>query len=496
MNEYGKRLKAEAEKQEALYASRVAADPYRLRLHLMPKVGWMNDPNGLCQFQGLYHVFFQYSPMDARGGMKAWGHYVSQDFIHWKREESPFFWDMPFDKDGVYSGSAYIEENQMFLYYTGNVKQEGNHDYVLSGREANTVLVTSKDGLHFSEKQLLMTNKDYPSDYTCHIRDPKVFREKDTFYMVQGGRKKGDKGAVLLFDSKDLLHWSFQKEVTTEENFGYMWECPDYFLLGGQPILSCSPQGLAAETYRYQNIYQSGYFLMKEKLVSGELEEDSEKNLSGKRRKNVKVFPEKFFEWDMGFDFYAPQTFEDETGRRILIGWCGIPDAEYDNEPTIAQGWQHALTFPRVLTFQDGKVFQNPVEELKKLRTKSMQIPTGENRKAPQEIFELEIDKEPETECSVEISCGKEFVKLDFSNQVCRLSVSEGAGRGRKERKMQITSLSDIRIFADTSMLEIYINRGEAVFTTRFYFPNEERYITIEGTDKNVFYCLGEMEGL
>ena len=40
---------------------------------------------------------------------------------------------------------------------------------------------------------------------------------------------------------------------------------------------------------------------------------------------------------DRGFDFYAPQTFEDETGRRILIGWMGIPDAPYEN-PTAERG--------------------------------------------------------------------------------------------------------------------------------------------------------------
>ena len=26
---------------------------FREKLHLMPPVGWLNDPNGLCQFQGL-----------------------------------------------------------------------------------------------------------------------------------------------------------------------------------------------------------------------------------------------------------------------------------------------------------------------------------------------------------------------------------------------------------------------------------------------------------
>ncbi len=35
-----------------------SADPYRLRFHLMPPVGWMNDPNGLCRCGEWYHVFY------------------------------------------------------------------------------------------------------------------------------------------------------------------------------------------------------------------------------------------------------------------------------------------------------------------------------------------------------------------------------------------------------------------------------------------------------
>ena len=52
---------------------------YREKLHLMPPVGWLNDPNGLCQLNGIYHAFFQYSPFNAEGGVKMWGHYTSKD---------------------------------------------------------------------------------------------------------------------------------------------------------------------------------------------------------------------------------------------------------------------------------------------------------------------------------------------------------------------------------------------------------------------------------
>ncbi len=94
-------------------------------------------------------------------------------------------------------------------------------------------------------------------------------------------------------------------------------------------MLSVSPQGLTREEFRFQNIYQSGYFILKD----GKPEEKA------------------FREWDHGFDFYAPQTFQDGKGRRILIGWMGMPDAdeEYVNPTAESEGWQHCLTVPRKL---------------------------------------------------------------------------------------------------------------------------------------------------
>ena len=108
-----KRLTEAAEKKAE------GKDPFRQKIHLMPPVGWLNDPNGLCQFQGIYHGFFQYSPFNPEGGVKMWGHYTSADMIHWEYQGVPLYPDQPFDCSGVYSGAAFIEDGEMFLYYTG-----------------------------------------------------------------------------------------------------------------------------------------------------------------------------------------------------------------------------------------------------------------------------------------------------------------------------------------------------------------------------------------
>lgn len=51
-----------------------------------------------------------------------------------------------------------------------------------------------------------MRNSDYPDDLTCHVRDPKVWKENGTYYMVQGARTNEDVGQVLVFESEDKVN--------------------------------------------------------------------------------------------------------------------------------------------------------------------------------------------------------------------------------------------------------------------------------------------------
>ena len=81
---------------------------WRMGFHLMPPTGWVNDPNGLCYFNGLYHVFHQYSPDWPNGSERGWGHATSPDLVHWTHHGMVIHQDIPEDANGAYSGSAYI----------------------------------------------------------------------------------------------------------------------------------------------------------------------------------------------------------------------------------------------------------------------------------------------------------------------------------------------------------------------------------------------------
>ena len=134
----------------------------------------------------------------------------------------------------------------------------------------------------------MLYNKDYPEDMSCHVRDPKVFAYEGRFYMVLGARSKDDKGQVLVYESKDLYDWHYINSIKTEHDFGYMWECPDLFLLDGKWVLFLSPQGIARKEFEAQNVYTNGYF-----ILEGDFRSDY--SLSEYR------------DLDFGFDFYACQ---------------------------------------------------------------------------------------------------------------------------------------------------------------------------------------------
>lgn len=219
-------------------------DRFRQGYHLMPPSGWMNDPNGLCWYKGNYHVFYQHSPLDANRGEIFWGHYTSPDLLHWTKQPEFLYPVNSWDLNGAYSGSALVEEDAIYLYYTGNVKHPGNYDYIYEGRGHNVCLAISKDGIHPDSIQCLLTNEDYPKDLSCHVRDPKVWKMDGKYYMVLGARTREDVGELLIFESEDKFHWTHINVIKTPETFGYMWECPDLFCLDGQWLVMTSPQGM------------------------------------------------------------------------------------------------------------------------------------------------------------------------------------------------------------------------------------------------------------
>ncbi len=463
MNALQRDLKKLVPLVESLGKADVEADPYRQQFHLQPPVGWLNDPNGLCVYGGQYHAFFQYGPFDVTGGVKHWGHAVSKDLLHWEPLPVMLYPDEPFDCHGVYSGSALIEGTEMYLYYTGNVKHPGDFDYIKQGRGHNVCLSVSHDGKTVASKQCLLYNKDYPAGLTCHVRDPKVFAYEGKYYMVLGARTLEDKGEVLVLESTDKLHWNHINTLTTPEPFGYMWECPDLFCLDGQWYLAVSPQGIQC-----QNIYGCGYFAV-----------------YGDWRAHCTLG--EFHEMDAGFDYYAPQSFVDENGRRIQIGWMGMPDADYGNAPTVAHGWQHCFTVPRLLTKgENGTLLQTPVPELDARRSAAALTLRNGEEASLSPCFDLTAA--PAGDFVLTVAHGVELVYTE-QDSTCVLQFTDPAqASGRTQRRTKLSApCRSVRVVGDRSSLEIFLNDGAAVFSTRYYPAAGDVAVKISGTDALVY---------
>lgn len=446
----------------------VDADPWRQRYHIMAPVGWISDPNGLAQFQGTYHICHQYTPAADLGVGKGWGHYTTKDFVQYKTQDVPLVPDASIDKDGCYSGSGFAQDGVLHFFYTGNVLFEGDYDYVNTGRGHYVNHVESRDGVHFTNKECLLVNDDYPDDMSCHVRDPKIFPGKDAFYLVLGARTKESVGCALVFRSTDLRSWTYFTRLETKTPFGYMWECPDLFELDGKLILLCCPQGVAQNGYDFENVYQNGYFVCRGTIESG-------------------AEPGSFTELDHGFDFYAPQTFADEKNRRILIGWMGMPDASYQN-PETKNGWQHCLTLPRQLSMRNGRMFQYPIEEILSLRQEPVTIAgsagiaytmhddvTGELRFRPLEpSFSLKLRHDVE-------------LAFDADEKLLTLSLKE-SGAGRTSRHVRIDRVEQIDVFSDRSSIEVFVNGGEAALSSRVYDHEKSFSLVCDGPFEATYY--------
>lgn len=311
--------------------------------HVTPPVGWINDPNGFSLFQGEYHLFYQYHPYSVHWGPMHWGHCKTKDFITWEQLPCALAPDTEYDGQGCFSGSAVEADGKHILMYTSVREEEAEGGRIVR----QTQSIATGDGIRYEKAACnpVITADMLPEGSSfVDFRDPKIWKEGNTFYAVVGSLDSDGSGQIALFRAESIDDWKFVKILDRSQNrYGKMWECPDFFPLDGRQVLITSPQFMGAEGLEFHNGNNSVYFIGDYDPVNKEF-----------RR-------EKAFQIDYGTDFYAPQTLEAADGRRIMIGWL----QNWDNYMTPEDfGWSGMMTLPRELSLRDGRLIQVPVREL------------------------------------------------------------------------------------------------------------------------------------
>lgn len=313
-------------------------------LHACPRTGWMNDPNGLSWYQGAYHLFYQYHPYNTSWGPMHWGHLVSEDLLRWRFLPAALAPDQPYDKDGCFSGSALeTPDGRHLLLYTGVTTTP-------DGQVRQVQCLAEGDGVNYekSPHNPVMTDAILPEGASkVDFRDPKIWWDdaEGRYYCVAGSRPADGSGSVLLFSSPDAVHWEFVTVLDACRNeYGKMWECPDFFQLDGTAVLLTSPQDMRARGLAFHN-------------GNGTL------CLTGRWDSQTHTFiRERAEAIDYGLDFYAPQTLLTPNGRRVMIGWMQAWETSH-SQPEGAN-WFGMMAIPRQLRVQNGQLYQLPVAEI------------------------------------------------------------------------------------------------------------------------------------
>lgn len=431
---------------------------HRPQWHISPPQGLLNDPNGFIYHNGEYHLFYQWYPYACQHKDKHWVHLTSQDLINWSWQSVPLTPSDWFDSHGVFSGHAVSHNDQLMLFYTGNTRIGSQRD-----RHTTQCVAVSEDGRNFTKLGPVIDS--LPPGVTEHIRDPKIIRHNEQWLMLLGAQTTDLKGRLAVYRSDDLKQWQFDGLYGDEfGDFGYMWECPDMFTLADQTYAVLGPQGI--ESFSRYNTIPHHNGIAKASWNSEQGIELSE-----------------FCHLDYGFDFYAPQTMLTPDGRRVLCGWMGLPD-EVD-QPTAESGWLHQLTAMRELRVQDGKLIQWPVAELYHLAKDQISLQlSGDRYDLETKSYDLSIELEWGSTLNLfEGSEHKLILSADTQSQSLIMDRSNTLNRAQDTiRQLPLNSETiKLRILADTSSVEVFVNNGEAVMTSRVFTASDATGISLLG---------------
>ena len=383
---------------------------FRPKYHASVPAGWSNDPNGTVFYKGKAHLFFQHYPYKPEWGTMHWGHFATEDFVHWTVLPVALRPDQAYEVlCGCCSGSAIEKDGKLYLLYTAAqpelqrqclaVSEDGGISFVKA--ENNPILTADmlddevseldfrdphlfeKDGWYYFIAGARVLNKQEvaelraaraackgpaaqpvgvpvnPSAWYAEkpVRSPSAWHGDEPLRSPSAGDVSGAEseragyGNLILCRSRDLYRWEYVGHLIHHQ--------PEY----------------AQAYYELNGVYECPDYL---ELDGKEVVLSSPQNLPqmGNAYQNVhsglymlgkldfgtgRFRIDRIGEVDNGFDFYAAQSLRMPDGRAVMIAWKEMWDRSY---PTQKEGWAGTYSFPRELRVAGDQLIQKPVREL------------------------------------------------------------------------------------------------------------------------------------
>lgn len=473
------------------FAQGLYHEKYRPQIHFSPKKKWVNDPNGMVYYEGVYHLFFQYYPDSTVWGPMHWGHATSTDLIHWAEQPIAIY---P-DKLGyIFSGSAIVDKNN-----TSGLGTNGRTPLVAVYTSHD--VVGEKAGRSDYETQSLAYSLDSGKTWEKFsgnpvLRNPGItdFRDPKIMWYDQGKKwimTLATKDRITFFSSQDLKSWTKESEFGKDAGaHGGVWECPDLFALdhNGKKIwvliVNINPGGpnKGSATQYFLGDFNGSIFTP-----------------SGTDTKWL----------DYGPDEYAGITWSNTGDRKIFLGW--MSNWMYANQvPSVK--WRNAMTIPRELHIKNVRkemyVTSEPVSELIKIESNPISI---KNITASKTLNLSKLIKTGITiPCRLNISLDKindfsiilsndlgEKLAMGYDKKMNRYFIDRTVsgkadfrkGFAAKHTAPRISGNKkiDVSMIVDESSIELFADDGLSVMTEIFFSGKPYNHIQIE-TNKSVVF--------
>lgn len=457
---------------------------YRPQAHFSPKQHWMNDPNGMVFYKGIYHLFFQYYPGASVWGPMHWGHATSTDLVHWRQQPVALF---PDTLGYIFSGSAVVDsENTSGFGINGRpplVAIYTNHD--TAGEHAKTTTFQYQSIAYSNDNG--MTWKKYKNNPV--LKNPGIVDFRDPSVMWYAPDKKwimtlAIKDHVTFYSSKNLKDWN--KETEFGQNIGAhggVWECPNLFSLndGNKTVWvlivsigANAPNGGSGTQY-FLGSFDGHEFTPDDSTIR----------------------------WiDYGPDDYAGVTWNNTGSRKIFLGW--MSNWLYAAKVPTTK-WRSAMTIPRELALKhvDNNMYvsSEPVTEIKSIedkpvtvknidsekkfdlatKTNGIKFPCRINLKTEVKDLTITLENNINEKLLIGYDESKNQYYIDRTHSG-KTAFYQGFSAIETAPRLSHNTMMNISLIIDESSLEFFADKGLTVMTVLF-FPDKP-YTTISLKEK------------